>query len=193
MPNPASRNPLVVAMTGATGAIMGVRLLEVLKDLGIPTELVMSEWAQKTISLETGRTPSEVAALAGVVHPSRNLGASISSGSYQTAGMVVVPCSMKTLASIAAGSGGTLIDRAADVTIKERRPLVLVARETPLSPIHLENMLKLSRIGVVVMPPVPAFYNHPTTIEDAVDHIVGRVLDQIGIESGLVRRWKLGG
>ncbi|HLE38782.1 MAG TPA: UbiX family flavin prenyltransferase [Acidimicrobiia bacterium] len=180
-------------MTGATGAIMGVRLLEVLKDLGIPTELVMSEWAQKTISLETGRTPSEVAALAGVVHPSRNLGASISSGSYQTAGMVVVPCSMKTLASIAAGSGGTLIDRAADVTIKERRPLVLVARETPLSPIHLENMLKLSRIGVVVMPPVPAFYNHPTTIEDAVDHIVGRVLDQIGIESGLVRRWKLGG
>jgi len=193
MPNPASRNPLVVAMTGATGAIMGVRLLEVLKDLGIPTELVMSEWAQKTISLETGRTPGEVAALAGVVHPSRNLGASISSGSYQTAGMVVVPCSMKTLASIAAGSGGTLIDRAADVTIKERRPLVLVARETPLSPIHLENMLKLSRIGVVVMPPVPAFYNHPTTIEDAVDHIVGRVLDQIGIESGLVRRWKLGG
>ena len=193
MPNPASRNPLVVAMTGATGAIMGVRLLEVLRDLGIPTELVMSEWAQKTISLETGRTPGEVAALAGVVHPSRNLGASISSGSYQTAGMVVVPCSMKTLASIAAGSGGTLIDRAADVTIKERRPLVLVARETPLSPIHLENMLKLSRIGVVVMPPVPAFYNHPTTIEDAVDHIVGRVLDQIGIESGLVRRWKLGG
>ncbi|CAM5640699.1 non-oxidative hydroxyarylic acid decarboxylases subunit B [Streptomyces fumanus] len=181
---------LIVAMTGATGAPFGVRLLERLADLpDVETHLVASRWARATVELETGRTMREVAALADVAHAPEDQGATISSGSFRTDGMVVVPCSMKTLAGIRAGYADGLVGRAADVTLKERRPLVLVPRETPLSEIHLENMLALARMGVRIVPPMPAFYNHPATVEDVVEHIVSRVLDQLGLPADGARRW----
>ncbi|MDW4897257.1 non-oxidative hydroxyarylic acid decarboxylases subunit B [Streptomyces californicus] len=181
---------LIVGMTGATGAILGVRLLERLAaDPAVETHLVLSRWARATIELETGRTARDVAELADVVHNAEDQGAAISSGSFRTDGMVVVPCSMKTLAGIRTGYAEGLVSRAADVVLKENRPLVLVPRETPLSHIHLENMLTLARMGVRIVPPMPAFYNHPRTTDDIVDHIVARILDQFDIEVPSARRW----
>ncbi|MFI2189897.1 non-oxidative hydroxyarylic acid decarboxylases subunit B [Streptomyces sioyaensis] len=181
---------LVVGMTGATGAVLGVRLLQELRGHDdVETHLVMSRWARATAELETGLSARQVAALADVHHAPDDQGATISSGSYRTDGMVIIPCSMKTLSAIRAGYADGLVARAADVTLKERRQLVLVPRETPLGEIHLENMLALARMGVSIVPPLPAFYNHPASVDDIVDHIVARVLDQFGIESGKVRRW----
>ncbi len=180
---------LIVGMTGATGAILGVRLLEALKDCGIETHLVISKWAQRTIEHETSYSAKQVYSLASVTHGLANMGATISSGSFETSGMVVIPCSMRTLAAIANGYGENLLHRAANVILKERRRLVLVAREMPLSDVHLENMLKLSRMGVTIMPPMPSFYNHPQSVAHIVDHIVARVLDQFGIATPFAKRW----
>ncbi len=179
---------LIVAITGASGTIFGVRLLEMLQGTGIETHLVMSRWAARTLVHETSFTPAQVHALATVVHPVTDQGAAISSGSFLSMGMVVVPCSMRTLAAIAHGLGDNLIHRAADVVLKERRTLVLAVREAPLSAIHLENMLTLSRMGVVICPPVPAFYTRPQTIDEIVNYTAARLLDQVGIHLD-VSRW----
>jgi len=180
---------LIVGMTGATGAIFGIRLIEVLADTDIETHLVVSKWAQQTIEHETSYTLSDLRALATQTYSPGDMGAKISSGSFHTGGMVVAPCSMRTVAAIAHGAGDHLVHRAADVILKEQRKLVLVARETPLNTIHLENLLKLSRLGVTVLPPMPAFYNHPENLDGMVDHIVMRILDQFGISRELVERW----
>ncbi|WP_100448939.1 non-oxidative hydroxyarylic acid decarboxylases subunit B [Glycomyces xiaoerkulensis] len=181
---------LIVGMTGATGAVFGVRMLQALREIdGVETHLVISKWARTTVKLETGCTVAEVAALADHSYGPTEQAAPISSGSFRTDGMVIAPCSMKTAAGIRTGYTEGLIGRAADVVLKERRKLVLVARESPLSEIHLENLLALSRMGAVVMPPVPAFYNHPETVDDLVDHVVVRVLDQFGLPSPKARRW----
>ena len=180
---------LIVGLTGATGAILGVRLLEVLKDCDVESHLVISRWAQRTIEHETPYTVKQVCALASVYHNSANMAAEISSGSFITDGMVIIPCSMRTLGSIAHSYGEHLVHRAADVVLKERRRLVLVVRESPLSELHLESMLKLARMGVRIVPPMPAFYNHPKSINDIVDHIVARVLDQFGISAPFAKRW----
>jgi 4-hydroxy-3-polyprenylbenzoate decarboxylase len=181
---------LIIGMTGATGAPLGVRLLEALRELeDVETHLVMSRWARTTIELETPYTAREVAKLADVVHGAGDQAASISSGSFRTDGMIVIPCSMKTLAGIRAGYADGLVGRAADVVLKERRKLVLVPRETPLSEVHLENMLALSRMGVAMVPPMPAFYNHPEGVDDIVDHVVARVLDQFDLPAARARRW----
>jgi 4-hydroxy-3-polyprenylbenzoate decarboxylase len=177
-------------MTGATGAPFGVRLLESLRELpDVETHLVLSRWARTTIELETGLSVAEVSALADVTHHPDDQGATISSGSFRTDGMVIVPCSMKTLAGIRTGYAEGLVARAADVVLKERRRLVLVPRETPLSEIHLQNMLELARMGVQLVPPMPAFYNHPRTVDDIVDHVVARVLDQFVLPAPAARRW----
>lgn len=180
---------VIVGMTGATGAIFGVRLLEALKDSDVESHLILSKWAQRTIEHETPFTMKQVCALASVYHNASNMAATISSGSFITEGMIVIPCSMRTLGSIANGTGDNLVQRAADVVLKERRRLVLVARESPLSELHLENMVKLARIGATIIPPVPAFYNHPQSIDDIVNHIVTRVLDQFGIPAPFAKRW----
>ncbi|MFF7232666.1 non-oxidative hydroxyarylic acid decarboxylases subunit B [Streptomyces sioyaensis] len=181
---------LIVGMTGATGAVFGVRLLEALAALpDVETHLVLSRWARTTIELETGRSVAEVRALAEVTHRPEDQGATISSGSFRTDGMVIVPCSMKTLAGIRAGYADGLLGRAADVVLKERRRLVLVPRETPLSEIHLENMLALTRQGVQMVPPMPAFYHHPQSVDDLVDHLTSRLLDQFGLPAPAARRW----
>ena len=180
---------LIVGMTGATGVIYGVRLLERLRENGVETHLVISRWGARTLIHETPYSREHVAALASVAYSAADMGAAISSGSFHTDGMVVAPCSAKTLAAIAHGFGENLIHRAADVVLKERRKLVLVVREAPLSDIHLENMLKLSRMGAIILPPVPAFYSHPVTVDDIVDHTVARVLDQFGIEMRGALRW----
>jgi flavin prenyltransferase len=180
---------LIVGITGATGAIYGVRLLERLRTHGVETHLVVSRWGARTLLHETPYTREQVEALAHTTYAPADMGAAISSGSFQTSGMVVAPCSAKTLAAIAHGYGDNLIHRAADVVLKERRPLVLVVREAPLSAIHLENMLTLSRMGAVILPPVPAFYNHPRTVDDVVEHTVTRMLDQFGIEVPGAVRW----
>jgi len=180
---------IIVGITGATGAVYGVRLLDALRELGVERHLVVSRWAEMTILKETGQSARELAGKASVVHSRNNQAASIASGSFRHDGMIVVPCSMRTLAAIRYGGGEGLIPRAADVTLKERRRLVLVVRETPLNDIHLENMLALSRMGTVIAPPVPAFYNNPQTIDDLVDHTVGRVLDLFGLEHPTLRRW----
>ncbi len=184
---------LIVGITGASGSIFGVRLLEMLQGSSIETHLVMSRWGARTLVQETSYTPEQVNALASVVHPLTDQGASISSGSFVTMGMVIAPCSVRTLAAIAHGLGDNLIHRAADVVLKERRRLVLAVREAPLSEIHLENMLKLSRMGVVISPPVPAFYSKPATIDEMVSYTVIRLLDQLGIHVD-AKRWSgLGG
>jgi 4-hydroxy-3-polyprenylbenzoate decarboxylase len=181
---------VIVGMTGATGTIFGVRLLQVLQGSGVETHLVMSKWAARTLIEETSHTVEQVQQLATRVYPLGDQGAAISSGSFLTLGMIVVPCSMRTLAAIAHGLGDNLIHRAADVILKERRRLVLAIREAPLSEIHLENMLKLSRMGVVICPPVPAFYNRPQTIDDIVNHTVARLLDQLDIHLDVQSRWQ---
>ncbi|GGS12770.1 MULTISPECIES: non-oxidative hydroxyarylic acid decarboxylases subunit B [Streptomyces] len=182
---------LVVGMTGATGAVFGVRFLQVLAQLPeVESHLVLSRWARTTIELETGLSVNEVGDLADVVHQPQDQGAAISSGSFRTDGMVIVPCSMKTLAAIRAGYADTLVARAADVVLKERRKLVLVPRETPLSEIHLENMLALCRMGAQLVPPMPAFYNHPRSVDDIVDHVVTRILDQFDLPAPAAKRWE---
>ncbi len=180
---------IIVGMTGASGAIIGIRTLEALKEAKVETHLVISKWARQTIKHETAMSYDEVCDLADTVYSSGDMGAVISSGSFATDGMVVAPCSMRSLATIASGQGDTLVHRAADVVLKERRPLILVARETPLNDIHLENMLKLSRMGVIILPPMPAFYNHPETLDDVVDHVVARILDQLSVPADFAKRW----
>jgi len=184
-----TNNRLIVGLTGATGAIYGVRLLQMLQHTGVESHLVMSRWAARTLVQETDYTPEQVDALATRVYPLTDQGAAISSGSFVTLGMVVAPCSMKTLSAIAHGHGDNLIHRAADVILKERRKLVLMTREAPLNDIHLENMLKLSRMGVVIFPPMPAFYNRPATLDDMVNYTVIRVLDQFGVHLDAKERW----
>ena len=180
---------LIVGLTGATGTIYGVRLLERLRELDVETHLVISRWGARTLAHETPYSREHIESLATAVYAPGDMGAAISSGSFKTDGMIVAPCSAKTLAAIAHGFGDNLIHRAADVILKERRRLLLAVREAPLSDIHLENMLKLSRMGVVILPPVPAFYNHPKTIDDIVNHVVQRALDQVGIHIDVVQRW----
>lgn len=180
---------IIVAITGATGAIYGVRILQRLREAGVETHLVISRWGARTLLHETPFSREQVEALATETYAPGDMGAAISSGSFRTDGMVIAPCSAKTLAGVAHGFGENLVHRAADVILKERRRLVLVVREAPLSDIHLENMLRLSRMGAVVLPPMPAFYNHPQTIDDVVDHTVARVLDQFGLEVSGAERW----
>lgn len=180
---------LVIGITGSTGVIYGVRLLEVLKEKKIHTHLIMTEWAKKCLTMETDFTPDAVKSLATTVSDEANMAASVSSGTHKIDGMIVIPCTMKTLSSIAVGYDETLIARAAGVTLKESRKLVLVPRETPLTAINLENMLKLARLGVVILPPVPGFYTKPKTIDEIVNHTVGKCLDQFDIEHDLYKRW----
>ena len=180
---------LIVAITGATGAIFGVRLLERLRDAGVETHLVISPWGRRTLLHETAYTVDQVERLAQVAYAPNDQGAAISSGSFLTMGMAVVPCSMRTLAAVAHGLGDSLIHRAADVVLKERRKLLLAPREAPLSDIHLENMLKLSRMGVVMCPPMPGFYQRPESVDDIVNHSVFRMLDQFGIHADAPGRW----
>lgn len=185
---PAQRR-LVVGISGASGVIYGIRLLEALKAGGIESHLVLSRAAEMTVAYETERSIKDVKALAHTVYAIGDIGAAISSGSFQTLGMAIVPCSMKSLAEIATGVTATLLSRAADVTLKERRRLVLVPRETPLHLGHLRNMTAVTEMGAIVAPPMPAFYAMPKTLDDMVDHTVGRVLDLFGLDSGLVKRW----
>jgi 4-hydroxy-3-polyprenylbenzoate decarboxylase len=180
---------LIVGITGATGAIFGVRLLEALRSQDIETHLIVSKWGAHTLAEETSLSAERVREMAAFSYGPNDQGAAISSGSFLTSGMVIAPCSVRTLAAIATGHSDNLIHRAADVVLKERRKLVLLVRETPLSEIHLENMLKLARMGAVILPPVPAFYNHPRSIEALVDHVVMRTLDQFGIHTDLAERW----
>ena len=180
---------LIVAITGATGAIYGVRVLQRLREAGIETHLVISRWGARTLLHETSWSREQVDALASEVYAPGDMGATISSGSFRTDGMIIAPCSAKTLAAIAHGYGDNLVHRAADVVLKERRRLVLAVREAPLSEIHLESMLKLSRMGAIILPPMPAFYNHPQTIDDVVEHTVARMLDQFGVELPATSRW----
>jgi 4-hydroxy-3-polyprenylbenzoate decarboxylase len=188
-----SKQEYILGITGASGAVLGVRTLEVLHALGVPVHLIVSEGAKITLREETGRAAGDLKRLATFFHDDRDLGASISSGSYvspNVAAMVVVPCSMKTLAAIAAGYSDTLIARAADVVMKEGKRLALVVRESPFNAIHLEQMLALARSGVRIVPPVPPFYQKARTMEELVDQIVGRVLDQIGLHTDLPNRWR---
>lgn len=180
---------LIVGITGATGTILGVRLLQVLQRAKVETHLVLSNWGARTLVHETPYSVQQVHQMAAHHYASQDQGAAISSGSFVSQGMVICPCSVRSLAAIAQGHGDTLVHRAADVVLKERRKLVLVVRETPLSDIHLENMLKLSRMGVVIFPPVPAFYNHPKVIDDLVDQTVLRILDQFGLHFSSAARW----
>src|SRR5215471_21409719 len=180
---------IVVGITGATGTVIGVRTLQVLNDSGVETHLVLSKWGARTLIQETPHTVEYVKSLATHAYSESDHSAPISSGSFVTDGMIIAPCSVRTLAAIAQGHGDNLVHRAADVILKERRKLVLMVREAPLSDIHLENMLKLSRMGVVITPPVPAFYTSPQTLDDVVNHIVVRALDQFGLHLDNADRW----
>ncbi|TPV23634.1 non-oxidative hydroxyarylic acid decarboxylases subunit B [Pantoea anthophila] len=182
---------LIIGFTGATGAPIAVALLNALKLCpDIETHLIISRWAKTTIEMETSLTSREVASLADVVYSPADQSSPISSGSFLTAGMIIIPCSMKTLAGIRSGYAEGLLGRAADVVLKEGRKLVLVPRETPFNTIHLENMLALSRMGVALVPPMPAFYNLPETIDDIITHVVCRVLDQFGLHHPDAKRWQ---
>jgi 4-hydroxy-3-polyprenylbenzoate decarboxylase len=180
---------LVVGITGASGSIFGVRLLEMLQGTGVETHLVLSAWGARTLLHETSYSVERVQSLATARYPVGDVGAAIASGSFVTMGMVVAPCSMRTLGAIAHGVGDNLIHRAADVVLKERRRLVLAVRESPLSEIHLENMLKLARMGVSICPPAPAFYGRPQSVDELVTHTVTRLLDQLGIHLDDMERW----
>jgi 4-hydroxy-3-polyprenylbenzoate decarboxylase len=181
---------LVVGISGASGSIYGIRLLEVLRGLpGVEAHLVVSQAAKRTLVDETDFTVRDVEALAAHVYDDRDIGAPLASGSFRTAGMVVVPCSIKTLSALANSYADTLIARAGDVALKEGRPLVVVVRETPLHAGHLRQMLALAEMGGVILPPVPAFYHRPRTLQDIVDHTVGRILDRFGFAHGLVPEW----
>ena len=185
----SGRPRLVVGITGASGVVYGARLLELLRRLPVETHLVVSRSAEVTLALETGLKSADLRERADVVHAIGDLAAPISSGSFPTIGMVVAPCSIRSMGEIATGVTTTLLTRAADVVLKERRRLVLMVRETPLHLGHLRNMAALTEMGAIIAPPVPAFYAKPATLEDMVDHTLGRVLDLFGIESGTVRRW----
>ena len=180
---------LIVGITGATGSVYGVRILERLREAGVESHLILTRWGARTLMHETPYSKEHVESLATQSYNPADMGAAISSGSFKTDGMIVAPCSAKTLGAIANGFGDNLVHRAADVTLKERRRLVLALREAPLSDIHLENMLKLSRMGAIVMPPVPAFYTLPRTVDDIVDHTVARLLDLFGVEVKGAARW----
>lgn len=181
--------PLVVAITGATGVVYGVEMLRVLKDLGEETHLILSEAAGLNLSIETEYALDDVKSLAHVVYNNKDVGAAVASGSFRTRGMIVAPCTVKTLSAIANSFTYNLIVRAADVTLKERRPLVLMVRETPLHRGHLELMTRAADCGAVILPPMPAFYHHPSTIMDLVHQSIGKALDQVGIEHQLFKRW----
>jgi 4-hydroxy-3-polyprenylbenzoate decarboxylase len=181
--------PVVVGISGATGANYGIRLLEVLREVGLETHLVVSRWADATILTETSYKPAAVRALAGQVHDEDDLRSPLADPSFATAGMLVAPCSMRTLAAVANGVCENLLQRAAEIHLQERRRLILLARESPLSVIHLDNMLRVAKAGAIVAPPVPAFYARPATLDEMVDHTVGRALDQLGVAHELVRRW----
>ncbi|WP_299437808.1 UbiX family flavin prenyltransferase [uncultured Rhodospira sp.] len=184
--------PLVVGISGASGIAYGVRLLEVTRRLGIPTHLIMTRTAEITLAYETALKVADVRALATAWHRVDDMTAPPSSGSVRTRGMVVAPCSARSLGAIAAGSGDTLLSRAADVTLKERRRLVLMVRETPLHLGHIRAMAAVTEMGAVIAPPMPAFYSKPQSLDDVVDHGVGRVLDLFDIDAGLVSRWRSG-
>lgn len=181
---------IVIGFSGASGIIYGIRLLEVLHSINIQTFLIVSEWAKKNIEIETDKTLEYVKSLSSINYDNSKLDASVSSGSFLHDGMVIVPCSMKSLSSIANGYDDSLISRAASVTLKESRKLILVPRETPLSRIHLENMIKLQDAGAIILPAMPGFYHKPSTINEIVDHLVGKILDQLKIKHDLFRRWK---
>jgi len=181
---------LIVGISGASGVIYGVRLLEVLRGLGVETHLVMSKPAELAFAYETDLKPAEVRALAHTSYAIGDVGAAISSGSFRTMGMIILPCSIKTMSEVATGVTGTLLSRAADVVLKERRRLVVALRETPLHAGHLRNLATLSDLGAVVAPLVPAFYPRPKTVDDIIDHSVGRLLDLFDLETGLVNRWE---
>jgi len=180
---------LIVGLTGASGVIYGIRILEVLKTLGVETHAILTTAAKQTVVLETDYTVEQVEAFATKVHKFNDITAAPSSGSFLTDGMIIIPCSMKTLGGIASGYADNLLIRAAEITMKERRPLIIVPRETPLTIIHLENMLGVARAGGIIVPAMPAFYIKPKTIDDLVDHLVGKVLDLFGIKHDLYERW----
>jgi 4-hydroxy-3-polyprenylbenzoate decarboxylase len=180
---------MIVAITGASGTIYGIRLLEALSSSGVETHLIMSDSAKITMAMETPFTPSYVESLATEVHSAKNVGASIASGSFRTLGMVVAPCSVHTMSDIAWGSTSNLITRAADVVLKERRRLILLFRETPLHAGHIKTMAQVTENGAIVMPPVPALYTNPKSIDDIINHTVGRVLDLFDLDNDLVKRW----
>ena len=181
---------LIVAITGCSGVIYGVRLLEACRKLGVETDLIVSQAAEKLLELELGKTIKDIRKLATRNYSQDDIAAPLASGSVKTDGMVIAPCSMKTLGAIASGIADNLITRAADVTLKEGRPLVLVPRETPLNLIHLENMVKLKRAGATILPAMPGFYHKPKEILELIDFIVGRILDVLGVEHKLYRRWQ---
>jgi 4-hydroxy-3-polyprenylbenzoate decarboxylase len=180
---------IIVGVSGASGIIYAIRLLEILNRLSVEVHLIFSEWAIQNLAYETDISIDEVKNLASHYYCNKELGAPISSGSFKTDGMIVVPCSMKSLSAIAHGYSDNLIARAADVMLKERRRLVLITRETPLSTIHISNMLTASQAGAIILPPMPAFYLRPRTLDDIVNQTVGRTLDLFGLESGLIKRW----
>jgi 4-hydroxy-3-polyprenylbenzoate decarboxylase len=181
---------LIIGITGASGAIYGIRLLQACQNLHIQTHLVISKSAELTIQHETEYSGSEIRKLASKAYNVNDIGAAIASGSFKNAGMVIAPCSIRTMSEIATGTTGSLLTRAADVALKERRKLVLMLRETPLHAGHLRNLTQLADLGAIIAPPVPAFYTHPKSIDDMVDHSVGRVLDLLDIENDLATRWQ---
>lgn len=189
-PTPPRR--LTIGISGASGIVYGIRMLELLRGTDVESHLVMSRSAEMTLAYETDLRIKDVRALATVSHPNTDIGASISSGSFQTMGMAVVPCSIKTMSEIATGVTGSLLSRAADVVLKERRRLVLAVRETPLHGGHLRTMAQLSDMGAIIAPIVPAFYNRPKTIDDIINHTVGRLLDLFGLDAAVVKRWQGG-
>jgi 4-hydroxy-3-polyprenylbenzoate decarboxylase len=182
--------PLIVGISGASGAIYGVRLLEILRASKIPAHVIISRSAVQTLKEEMGLPADKARALGDEVYSNNDLGAAVSSGSFKTRGMIVIPCSIRTLSDIAYGDTDTLVSRAADVTLKERRRLVLVVRETPLHAGHLRSMMAATENGAIIMPPVPAFYHKPKTIDDIVNQTVGRALDLFDIDAGIVKRWR---
>ena len=190
MTSETKHDKIVIGFSGASGIIYGIRLLEILHSINIQTYLIISEWAKKNIEIETDKSLEYVKSLCSVNYDNFKLDASVSSGSFLHDGMVIVPCSMKSLSSIANGYDDTLISRAASVTLKESRKLIIVPRETPLSRIHLENMIKLQEAGAIILPAMPGFYHNPSTIDEIIDHLVGKILDQLKIEHDLFKRWK---
>lgn len=186
---PSTRPRFIVGISGASGAIYGIRLLQLLRQLDVESHLVMSKSAQVTLAYESDLSVADVRALADVVHSNSDIGAAIASGSFHVSGMIVAPCSIKTMSEIATGVTGTLLARAADVMLKERKRLVLMLRETPLHLGHLRSMTAVTEMGAIVYPPVPAFYARPQSIDEMVDHTLGRVLDLFGLDARTVRRW----